>query len=373
MPVPAEINPCSVVSQTEISVLEHIGLIYKSINGISMRPRPIAYRLLNDAGYEYDADTKPETKERVVKRRNLSALVLLTFYSAGISVFNDKLTKNINEPVYIASFAARRGDYGNPFGSTRFYGIFCTPQEAFLVLYADEIGVYYKKELTLFHNLTEITGIKNTALIIMGSSTSSIGEHVINAKKEHKRKEKYKTTPFTQILEISSIPVHFIPVGDAGAQILRFLLIPNYREEIAKAALMDIYRQPYEGFADTDAVHYKKPYYPAVVAVDMDVNRIDRAVAQAQVAGFDKIALYALKEQIPFLKSRYYDAGAAELLTISINKIRDGIKKDIDLYNPPIVPYATKEGRYFGVTDIAAYRKAGKQARQEDGPVSEPK
>lgn len=350
-------------SSKDICNLKSIGLLSQSRDGKHIRPRSAAYRLLSDAGYNFKQEAKPQTNEAVLRRRNIASQILFTFFMAGISVFNDEFNNTIDEPVYIASFAARARDSGNPFGSTRFYGIFCTAQRAFLVLYADDIGVYYQKELTLFHSLTEITGIRNTAIIIMGKSTSSISATVINAQKGDKGKKKYNTNSFAQIFETTTLPVHFIPIGDPGVQILKFLLIPNYREEISRAILKKNYSPPYEGITDSDTIHVynNDPRNPAVVAFDMDVNRIDRAVINAQNAGFDKICIYALAEQIPFLKSRYSNTGRADVRGISIDNIKRFLSYNIDLYQPPSTLYVTDEGRCFDVSDITGYRKTGKQ------------
>lgn len=362
IPAPVGKRSCYLYSHESLSVLEHIGLIYKSADKKNIRPRPAAYHLVSDIGYLFKSDIRPQTTEKVLARRNIASQILFTFHRAGVSVFVEKLVGIINDPIYMASFAARQADTGNPFGSTRFYGIFCTAHKAFLVLYADEIGVYYQKELTLFHNLIEVTGIRNTAVIVMGKSTSSIGTAVSKVKTANKKK--YNTNSFAQILETTTLPVHFIPIGDAGAQIIRFLLISDYREAMAKSLLLDSYKPPYKDLADTDTIHYKKPYNPAVIAVDMDINRIERALINAQEAGYQKIVIYALPEQTAFLKSRFMDN--ADVLGVNIENIKRVINCNIDLYEPPEALYVTEEGRCFSVSDFAAYRKVRKSDRTQD-------
>ena len=361
VPVPVRMKLCSFYGLDELDVFEYTGLTYRSKDGKNIRPRPAAYRLLSDAGINFKSDLKPQTKEKVLERRNIASQILFTFYRAGVSVFEDKLDKVYNTPVYIASFAARQSDACNPFGSTRFYGIFRTAQEAFLVLYADDTGVYYQKELTLFHSLTEATGILNTAIIIMGKSTQGIAAQVLREQKNNRRKTKYNTDSFQEIFEMTTLPTHFIPIGDSGAQIIRFLIYPDYREAIAKAILKSSYRSPYPNLTDTDTIHHKEPYNPAVVAIDMDVGRIDRAIAGARNIGYEKIAIYALPEQVNFLKSRYSAVEAADVMTINLDNIKNVINHSISLYQPPSDLYVTNEGRYFDVSDFSAYRKAGRQ------------
>lgn len=349
-------------TQEDVLALKQFGLLAVSKDKSIIRPRPIAYSLLKDAGFDYSSDAKPQTHPKVMARRNIASQILYTFQMAGISVFNNELSRFIDEPLYIASFAARQKDKGNPFGSTRFYGIFCTSQEAFLVFHVDNFGLFYHKELGLFHNFIEITGIDKRAVIMMGKSTSEIAADVLTVKKDKgKENNPFKTETFTQVFETTTLPVHFIPMGDAGAQILKFLLNPNYREATARAVLDTRYRPIYEGMTDTDTIHPKAPNYPAVVAVDMDVNRIDRALASARKAGFEKIILYALKEQIPFLKSRYANKGDAEIFGVNIDHIKKLIGFDIELREPPTAAYVTNEGRCFNVSDLTVNRKVGKQ------------
>ena len=357
IPVLAGTSFNSLYSSTELSILKSIGLLSKSRDGRNVRPRQAAYRLLDDAGYRIKPELKPQTGDTVIRRRNIASQILFTFYMAGVSVFNDKLSGNIKEPVYVASFAARQHAPNNPFGSTRFYGIFCVTQEAFLVFYADDAGVHFQNELTLFHSLTEIIGIRNTAIIIMGKSSVSIGKCILGVNKGDKEKKK-NTDSFAKIFETTALPIHFIPLGSAGAQMLKLLMMPKYREATAKAILKGKYRPPYSGLTDTDTIHHLEPHYPAVVAADMDVNRIDRAILNAQSKGFERIAIYALYEQIPLLKSRYGNTGSAIIMQIDVDNIKGALEHDIELYRPPSSLYVTEEGRSFDVSDISSYRKA---------------
>jgi len=149
--------------------------------------------------------------------------------------------------------------------------------------------------------------------------------------------------------------VHFVPIGSVGAQMLRYMAMGHYRERLAKMILRKSCRPPYDALPDTDAIHFQPPYLPAVVALDMDVKRIDRAVSAAKGQGYPKIVLYALPEQVSFLRGRY--RGAADVIAVDAERLDreiNGTKSGQDHAQP----YVTKEGRCIDVADFAAYRKS---------------
>lgn len=363
IPAPTDTIFDSICNIEEILALKFFGLLSISRDNKNIRPRPSAYRLLDSIGYSFRRDQKPQTKATLLVRRNVAAQILLTFEMAGISVFTDSLTCDSIEPIYIASFAARQKEKAsNPFGNTRFYGIFCTPQRAFIVYYLDEIGVFFQHELTLFHNFIQATGIEKTAIIMMGKSTAAIGAYLFETYSDVMPKKKFHTDSFARIFETTILPVYFIPIGETGSQILRCMLIPNYREAAAKAILLKGYQPPYKELPDTDTIHIHPPHYPVVIAIDMEVKRIDIALENAQKSGFKRIVVYALQEQIPFLQNHYREK-EIDFMVINLNGFKNALEYDISLCRPSVKPFITKDGRYLDVTDFTSDRKIGKQSR----------
>lgn len=354
-PAPSEWS-IGIFNTQNISALEHLGFVFTSRNRKNIRPRLSAYRVLEKIGYSFKADAAPQTRQRILDRRNAAAKILFTFYSAGADVFKDTIGEVSDRAVYVPSFAARSANSGNPFGSTKFYGIFQTSETLYLVFYADDAGIYFQKELTLFHSYIDRSHIQNTGLIFMGGSVSEIGNTVFHEPRPAEQtKKKYNTDSFGKVFSMTSLPVHFVPVGNAGAQMLRYLAMPRYRERLARLVLRKSYRPPYDALPDTDAIHFRPPHLPAAVTLDMDIKRIDRAVSAAKGQGFPKIVLYALPEQVPFLRERYQ--GAAEVIAVNAKRldreigVGDGIPDGA-------APYFTAEGRCIDVADFAAYRKS---------------
>lgn len=355
--IPAPEDWCSLIyDKNMVSALENSGFIWTSRNGRYIRTRPAAYRILETAGFHFCGDSKPQTKQQTLDRRNTAAKVLFTFYLAGADVFKDTIEKTPGRAVYVPSFAARGASTSNPFGSTKFYGIFQTAGTLYLVFYADDAGIYFQKELTLFHSYIDRSPVQNTGLIFMGSSVSEIGDTVFREPyPAGQPKKKYNTDSFGKVFSVTSLPVHFVPVGSVGAQMLRYMAMEHYRERLAKRILRKSYRPPYDALTDTDAIHYQPPYLPAVVALDMDVKRIDRAVSAAKGLGYPKIVLYALPEQVSFLRERY--RGAADVIAVDAERLDKelGIGGGIP---DSTAPYFTAEGRCIDVADFAAYRKS---------------
>ncbi len=342
-----------IYNENEIRFWEHMGLAAVSRNGKYIRPRPEAYRLLESAGYSFRGDVTPQTKQHTLDRWNTAAKIVFTFYLAGMDVFKGNLSLSPN--IYISALAAKGGSIGNPFGNTKFYGIFQTAGTLYLVFYADDAGVYFQKELTLFHSYIDHSPVQNTGLIFMGGSVSEIGDTAFHEPRPAGQpKKKYNTDSFGRVFSVTSLPVHFVPVGSVGAQMLRYMAMEHYRERLVKRILRKSYRPPYDALTDTDTIHYQPPYLPAVTALDMDVKRIDRAVLAAKGQGYPKIVLYALPEQVSFLRERY--RGAADVIAVDAERLAqdiNGAKSGQDNARP----YITKEGRCIDVADFAAYRR----------------
>jgi len=350
---PPEAWTADIYNENDVLIWENLGLVAVSRNGKYIRPRPNAYKMLETAGYSFYGDVTPQTKQHTLDRWNTAAKIVFTFHSAGIDVFND--TAGHSPDIYISALAAKSRSIGNPFGSTKFYGIFQTSETLYLVFYADDAGVYFQKELTLFHSYIDRSPIQKTGLIFMGSSSLEIGDTVFHVRSPTEQaKKKYNTDSFGKIFSTTSLPVHFVPLGREGAQMLRYIAMPQYRERLTKLILRRSYQPPYDGLPDTDAVHYQPPHLPAAITLDMDIKRIDRAIIAAKEHGFPKIVLYALPEQMSFLREHY--KGQADVIMVNtaglekeLGAVWDGQEKK--------APYFTKEGRCIDVADFAVCRK----------------
>jgi len=87
-----------------------------------------------------------------------------------------------------------------------------------------------------------------------------------------------------------------------------------------------------------------------VMAIDMDIKRIDRACETARRKGFDRIAVYVLPGQLEFVLQRYKNTGKAIVMKIEIDQLKSQLRDKLDLYLPPTGPYFMPDGRCVDVS-----------------------
>ena len=309
----------------------------------TIRLTPARYRFLASVGINIPQDNKARSESNVISRRIIAGSSLLTFHRAGVNVHADSAASLSESFTYLPAFAMRRGS-NNLLNSTVFLGVYRDADTTYIVFnITDGCGVIYlNNELKGFLALCEQSQTAKHAVIFMGNSTDDIARAALHENAEDNKVKGAVSfaKAYTEIIR----PVHFIPCNDSGAWVLRLMQLPNYREAIAKAALGGSYRAPYPDAPDTDAIHFAAPHMPAVIAIDMDVKRIDRAVESAQAKGCAGIALYVLPEQQAFAVERYGQKGC-ELFVLPVDSLQERLTGNPSLYEPPLEPYC-HEGRY---------------------------
>ena len=332
-----------VLSTERIARLQVLGLVSGDKLGRSVRLTPLGYRFLASIGIDLPQDSRSRSEPSVICRRLMNADALLTFYRAGAHVYTDGVAA-LSEPyTYLPAFSMRRGS-NNLLNSTVFLGVYRDADTTYIVFnVTDGRGVIYlNNELKGFLALCEQSQTAKHAVIFMGNGTVGIARVTLH---ENAEANKVKgAVSFAKAYTEITWHVHFIPCNDSGAWVLRLMQLPNYREAIAKAALGSSYRAPYPDAPDTDAIHYAAPHMPAVIAIDMDVKRIDRAVESARAKGFAGIALYVLAEQQAFAVERYGRKGC-EVFVLPVDSLQERLAGNPSLYEPPLEPYC-HEGRY---------------------------
>ena len=102
---------------------------------------------------------------------------------------------------------------------------------------------------------------------------------------------------------------------------------------------------------------------PLVMAVDMELRRIDAAIRSAKEEGLGQVSIVALKEQAPaVLSRRYRDKGLARFFTLAPDAL--ATLGDMTLYTPSRRQYETPEGDVIDAPLIQADRKGGRQGRK---------
>lgn len=93
------------------------------------------------------------------------------------------------------------------------------------------------------------------------------------------------------------------------------MAVPEYRQRLTRAALQGAYEPPPNNAAAWDAIYRGMPF---VLAVDMDLRRIDAALELADTAGCSQIAIAALPGQVDaLLASRYRETGRARVFDLT--------------------------------------------------------
>jgi len=108
---------------------------------------------------------------------------------------------------------------------------------------------------------------------------------------------------------------------------------------------------------------------PCLLAVDMDICRIGRAVRQAANAGCPALTVACLPKQEAALKI-LFGVEKAKYLIINERHIKDAFGA-IRLYEPAPGPYLDSKGGIIDAANLPVHRKMGKQAHRKTPQAQE--
>lgn len=133
------------------------------------------------------------------------------------------------------------------------------------------------------------------------------------------------------------------------------MAVPDYRVKISKLMLRSAYRPPPEDAPAWDATYQNRPF---VIGVDMNLRRIDAAIASAKKRGCLPISLAALDAQgDAVLLRRYKDTGYAVIYKVTESVLTELFGHPPSLYLPPCTQYLTKKGAVVDAPLIQVDRK----------------
>lgn len=241
----------------------------------------------------------------IERRVRLSAL-MMTAYHAGINVFT--ITANsLAEPSTLFITAITRSRGHNPWGSARVGAIAHLGSTYYAVHYIySGIGrMAVNDELAAFHNHTNFGKDTQRAFLFAGASYADIIEEL----KVRDEKRDTKLIRYSEAYRGLHYPVHLLSCDETGARQLQIMAVPDYRVKLAKLMLRSAYRPPPEDAPAWDAIYQNRPF---VIGADMNLRRIDAAIASAKKRGCLPISLAALDAQgDAVLLRRYKDTGYA--------------------------------------------------------------
>lgn len=245
--------------------------------------------------------------DAAIERRVRLSSLMMTAYHAGINVFT--ITANsLAEPSTLFITAITRSRGHNPWGSARVGAIAHLGSTYYAVHYIySGIGrMAVNDELAAFHNHTNFGKDTQRAFLFAGASYADIMEEL----KARDEKRDAKLIRYSEAYRGLHYPVHLLSCDETGARQLQIMAVPDYRVKISKLMLRSAYRPPPEDAPAWDATYQNRPF---VIGADMNLRRIDAAIASAKKRGCLPISLAALDAQGDAVLLRRY-------LNVTINR-----------------------------------------------------
>lgn len=214
--------------------------------------------------------------DAAIERRVRLSSLMMTAYHAGINVFT--ITANsLAEPSTLFITAITRSRGHNPWGSARVGAIAHLGSTYYAVHYIySGIGrMAVNDELAAFHNHTNFGKDTQRAFLFAGASYADIMEEL----KTRDEKRDAKLIRYSEAYRGLHYPVHLLSCDETGARQLQIMAVPDYRVKLAKLMLRSAYRPPPEDTPAWDATYQNRPF---VIGADMNLRRIDAAIASAK-------------------------------------------------------------------------------------------
>ena len=302
-------------------------------------------------------DISPTYHAKAIERRLRLSRLMLTAYKAGIEIFTTDIAELQAVPSLFLS-AVTRGRGGDPWGGTRVGALLHLPDMVAAMHYVTPgIGrVSLVDEINVLVN--QSAGIKDAArtFLFAGESYASILAEIEDAG----QRTDIKLIPYGEAYHESPYPVYLLPCSDIGAKQLRLMSVPNYRQWFTHATLQSEFFPAPEDVPEWDAIFRGIPF---IMAADMDLRRIDRAIEAAQRLGYPSVSMAALEPQAKeVLYPRYADTGKAKVFVWTA-EMEAGLFGDRLRLRPlETVPYRNAKGEYVNAPLIQADRKSGRPA-----------
>ena len=335
--------------EDEIGKLASLGLLGISRDREYLRLCAEGYAVLRSAGYNYSPGSKRAFAGSPALRRRLqTADIMLTCLRAGIDTLQVDASALRNQLVFYPAFDIRPAMMNctscSAFGhwGDTIYMIQCVnPQSQ---------GMYRVNEMAVFHNLAGVYGSgyeEPEAMLFAGDSYASVYKQLTNSTPSARHGIR-GFVDFREVYKKSNIPIHIVACNENGARQLAVMCQPDYRAKIAKAAYGQLWKKRDEKILAADGC---VDGAPLVIAVDMDIRRIQTVVNAAKALGRPAVKVAAFEEQILEVLCRLYPNGTPGNI-VSLLKIEDAVLDaafgGILLYNMDRSPaYSDKGGALF--------------------------
>lgn len=344
------------VLSAETDSLIALGLIrrHKKSGALIMSKKGV--QLLQTLFHQNAPHYPPSYHTSIIQRRLRLSKLALTAYCGNVDIFLDRNELLSKSPsMFLSALTREKGS--NPWGSTRVAAIAHLGDLFCAVHYVcPGIGkLALTDELTAFSNQTARFPGAKRAFIFAGKSYQDILSEL-----EADTLTDAKLIPYGGAYQCLQLPIHLLSCDATGAVQLQIMAQPNYRERLVRAALNEAYRPPPPDVPVWDAFFSGAPF---VIAVDMDLRRLDVAVRAARDRGMGRIAVAALDNQAKtVLIPRYEATGQAKVFVLTREAVSQVTGRPSVPYVPPHTQFLTEKGDVVDAPPIRVPGKAGGQA-----------
>lgn len=325
--------------------LQMHGLIKKQSDNTSYKLTTDGKRYLAEMGSSFPEDARMDLTRTSYKRKLESAETNLLFHLAGIDVFAQAASE-LKETGYISSLMMRTDKNMKVLGGTRFLGILKIFDTLYIPYSFTEedmrIIPHFEKEIYTSQS-EKIKGVKYIKAMLFGRTLEELWEYMYNNKascdaiKGRKRLDK--------ALEEMGCDALLVSYGRGGVMQMNIMKIYRYKERIASA--MGCVPVMQRELSECDGMIGGTP---CIVAFDLDIERIKRALKQVETYNKDAVAKIVCME---FQKSTVFKI-------LKYNNCPKSMVAAIDKYGiyrifPELEekterrPYMTEEGKYIEV------------------------
>lgn len=290
--------------------------------------------------------------EAAIRRRLRQSRIALTAYRGNINIFN-KESEDLTHPPSLFLPALSRGYHTNPWGNTRIAAIAHLGDLICAIHYVcPGIGkLALIDELAAFSNQTARFRDAKRTFIFAGESYADILAELESSASAADG----KLITYGDACRCSQFPVHLLSCDDTGVVQLQIMAVPDYRQRLTRAALKSQYHP-----SPTPAWDALFQGIPFLIAVDMDLRRIDASISAAHQEDFPQIAIAALEGQAQeVLFPRYRDTGKARVFILTSEAISEVTGRPPVPYVPPRTQFLTEKGEVVDAPPIQVHRKAG--------------
>ena len=346
----------SIFSPARIEALENLHLLYHARERRQYRLTPLGWEFLAEIGFLYPRDAKYVSDPIKTRRREQAAKVMLTFHRAGFDVFRDWLEDLGKSGVFLSTEAMQRSlrrQNTKVWNGLRMCGVGRMGDCGCLVHFTDEQGLFFANEMTRFRQTA--AGCSQTVSVYAADCYADAAHWLTHKPPAGEKKHKSDWTSFCSAAKMTQMPLHLLECSDAGAVQLLVMGTPNYREKIAQLMLADAYQPPRSDLPDADAT---LEGFPFVVAMDMDVKRLQRACRSVFGAKLSRLSVVAFPEQLGALVELFGAAGQIEFYQVEKEQVTAAL--GLRLHDPGREPFHRKEGGSLYVSDLPKRKKAGR-------------